>query len=60
MGSAAAEFLTGKIGITLTKKGNPLASQGPFLSVVIITRNRAELLSDAVRSTLINRMKTLS
>ena len=33
-------FLTGKIGITLTKKGNPLASQGPFLSVVIITRNR--------------------
>ena len=45
-------FLTGKIGITLTKKGNPLASKGPFLSVVIITRNRAELLSDAVRSTL--------
>lgn len=45
-------YLTGKIGITLTKKGSPLASQGPFLSVVIITRNRAELLSDAVRSTL--------
>ncbi|MGB1589772.1 MAG: glycosyltransferase family 2 protein, partial [Candidatus Poseidoniaceae archaeon] len=45
-------FLTGKIGITLTKKGNNLSSLGPFLSVVIITRNRAELLSDAVRSTL--------
>ena len=45
-------FLTGEIGITLTKKGSPLASKGPFLSVVIITRDRAELLSDAVRSTL--------
>tara|TARA_Y100001954_G_scaffold198707_1_gene216200 strand:+ start:766 stop:4398 length:3633 start_codon:yes stop_codon:yes gene_type:complete len=45
-------FLTGKIGITLTKKGSSLVSQGPFLSVVIITRNRSELLSDAVRSTL--------
>lgn len=45
-------YLTGKTEITFTKKGNRSVSDGPFLSVVIITRNRANLLSDAVRSTL--------
>ena len=45
-------YRTGEIGITLTKKGSPSSRQRPFLSVVIITRNRADLLSDAVRSTL--------
>lgn len=45
-------YMTGKSGISLTKHGNSLGGKGPFLSVVIITRNRANLLSDAVRSTL--------
>ena len=45
-------FLTGQTELSFTKKGDRAVSLGPFLSVVIITRNRHKLLSDAVRSTL--------
>lgn len=45
-------YLTGKRGLSLIKKGKSSISKMPLLSVVIITRNRANLLSDAVRSTL--------
>lgn len=45
-------YWTGQTEITFTKKGNRDVSYRPFLSVVIITRDRANLLSDAVRSTL--------